>query len=468
MVIKRARAGCIALLLAAAWSPSVLGQSSGGNSEIWARGYGGPGRERVSGVAPDRGGVVYMAGRLQGEATFGAAKLVSSGADALVAALGKDGAVLWAHALGGPGADEARAVAVLPEADLFVVGSFSGTADFDSGPGRTELVSAGATDVFVLRLTPAGALVWARRLGGPQTDTGLDVAVDTRGVYVTGSFQGAPGTEWAGLKSAGKSDGFVAKLDLAGNPQWARRIGGSQQDEARSVALEAGGEVWVAGTFEGKAGIGPEEGTTTLESAGRSDGFLAHFAPDGRLHWAGRFGGKESDAALAVTVGPVGVWVTGRFAGTADFDPGPAVTSIISLGKSDTFVARFAKTGHLRWVQRSGDRAFDFGTGIAATPEGDVWALSNNEVRTAGDGPDPDSGDDRATLLLFDREGQRKNIRELVGEKGLRALDLALDSAGNPCVAAVFRGNGGVMTGFGDARLLNAGETDALVARIVK
>jgi hypothetical protein len=451
---------CIALLLATAWGATALGQTSGGNSEIWARGYGGPGRERVSGVAPDRGGVVYTAGQIQGEATFGAAKLASSGPDALVAALGKDGAVLWAHALGGPGADEARAVAVLPEADLFVVGSFSGTADFDPGTGRT--------DVFVLRLTPDGALVWARRLGGPQADAGLDVAVDARGVYVTGSFQGAPGTEWTGLKSAGKSDGFVAKLDLAGTPQWARRIGGSQQDDARSVALEASGEVWVAGSFEGKAGIGPEEMTTTLESAGRSDGFLAHFAPDGRLHWAGRFGGKESDAAQAVTVSPVGVWVTGRFAGTADFEPGPTVTSIISSGKSDAFVARFAKTGQLRWVQRSGDQAFDFGTGIAATPEGEVWVLSTNEVRTAGDGPDPDSGDDRAALIRFDREGQRKITRDMVGEKGLRGLDLTLDSAGNPCVAAVFRGNGGVITGFEDARLLNAGETDGLVARIVK
>jgi len=55
-----------------------------------------------------------------------------------------------------------------------------------------------------------------------------------------------------------------------------------------------------------------------------------------------------------------------------------------------------------------------------------------------------------------------------MGEGGLRALDLALDSAGNPCVAGVFRGKGTVITGFEIANLPGAGQTDALVARIVK
>jgi hypothetical protein len=54
------------------------------------------------------------------------------------------------------------------------------------------------------------------------------------------------------------------------------------------------------------------------------------------------------------------------------------------------------------------------------------------------------------------------------GEKGLLALDVALDSAGNPCVAGVFRGQGTVITGFEAVKLPGAGQTDALVARIVR
>lgn len=454
----------IALLLAGASIAAAAGLSAI-PPDVWARGLGGPGRERASGVAPDRGGTVYTAGQIEGEATLGAARVKSAGPDALVASLDKDGQVVWAHALGGPGPDEARAVAVLPEADLFVVGSFSGTADFDPGPGRTELASAGGTDVFVLRLTPRGELVWARRLGGPQADEGLDVAVDPQGVSVTGAFQGTLEAGSSRLSSAGRSDGFVARLDLAGTPQWARRIGGPGEDEARSVAIETGGEIWVAGSFEDKAGIGTAE--SALESAGRSDGFLARLSPGGDLLWSGQMGGKGEDAAAAVATGRAGVWVTGRFTGKADFDPGPTITSMASVGKADAFVAHLARTGHLRWVQRIGGPHYDSGTGLAPDLEGGVWSLSI-QVERSGFRLDPESTDDRAALIRFDRDGVQKITRDLAGEGGLRALDVALDSAANPCVAGSFRGKGTVITGFAVSNLPGAGQTDALVARIVR
>jgi hypothetical protein len=424
--------------------------------DIWARGYGGPGRERATGVAADRGGTVYVAGQTAG----------ASGPDAWVASLDKAGQVVWAHALGGPGADEARSVAILLEGDVFVVGSFSGTADFDPGPGRTELASAGSTDVFVLRLTPRGELVWARRFGGPQEDTGLDIAVDSRGVYVAGSFQGVMETGPSRLSSAGKADGFVAKLDLAGTVQWAQRVGGPQEDAARSLAADSNGEIWVGGSFEEKAGIG-QEGGTAWESAGKLDGFLARLGPDGAVLWNGRIGGKKEDAVTAVAVGTAGIWFTGYFTGTADFDPGASITSMPGVAKTDAFVARLAKTGQLRWVQQTSGPFYDTGTGLAPDGEGGVWALSV-QIERSGFRLDPESTDDRAALTRFDRDGVRKITREMAGEDGLRALDVSLDSAGNPCVAGVFRGKGTVITGFETAKLESAGQTDALVARIVK
>jgi hypothetical protein len=454
----------IALLLAGASIAAAAGLSAI-PPDVWARGLGGPGRERATGVAPDRGGTVYTAGQIEGAATLGTAQVKSAGPDALVASLDKNGKVVWAHALGGPGPDEARAVAILPEGDLFVVGSFSGTADFDPGPGRTELASAGGTDVFVLRLTPRGELVWARRLGSPLADTGLDVAVSPKGIAVTGSFQGTLEAGSSRLSSSGKSDGFVAWLDPAGTPQWARRIGGPGEDEARSVAVEASGEIWVAGSFEDKAGIGTAE--ASLESAGKSDGFLARLSPEGGLLWSGQMGGKGEDAATAVAAGRAGVWVTGRFAGKADFDPGPAITYLASSGKADAFVAHLAKTGHLRWVQRIGGPHHDTGTGLAPDLEGGVWSLSI-QVERSGFRLDPESTDDRAALIRYDRGGEQKITRDLAGEGGLRAWDVALDSAANPCVAGVFRGKGSVITGFEAASLPGAGQTDALVARIVK
>ena len=436
-------------------------------SDFWARQLGGPGRERAYGVAADRGGAVYVAGRIEGEAALGSARLASAGPDALVTALDKHGQVVWAHAFGGPGEDEARAVAILTEGDLFVTGSFSGTVDFDPGPGRTELVSGGASDVFVLRLSPRGELVWARGLGSAQADQGLDIAVDARGVYIAGSFQGALQAGPDRLESAGRNDGFLVALDPAGAPRWARRIGGPETDEARSVALEPNGQVWIAGSFEGKAGFGPRGETAALESAGKADAFVARLGADGALLWSGRLGGKQADVAQAVAANASGAWVAGRFQRTADFDPGPALTSLSSMAETDAFVVRLATTGHLRWVRQVGGARHDFATGIAPDRYGGVWVTGVSEAKSAAAGPDPEWDDDRSWLTLFDRDGERRGTRDMAAQDGIRTLDLTLDSAANPCVAGVFQGQATVIVGSEIVRLPGAGKTDALVARIV-
>jgi hypothetical protein len=463
MIGQTKRATWIAALCGACLGTAALCAAA---SDFWARQLGGPGRERAAGVAADRGGVVYVAGRIEGEAVLGSVRLAVTSPDALVTALDRYGEVVWAHAFGGPGEDEARAVAILMEGDVFVTGSFSGTVDFDPGPGRTELVSGGATDVFVLRLSPRGELVWARGLGGAQADDGLDIAVDARGVYVAGSFQGSLQAGPVRLESAGRTDGFVLALDPAGAPRWARRIGGPESDAARSVALEPN-SLWIAGSFEGKAGFGPQGEAAVLESAGKADAFVARLGPDGALLWSGRLGGKQTDVAQAVAANVSGAWVTGRFQRTADFDPGPTATSLSSTAETDAFVVRLSTTGHLRWVRQVGGEQSDFATGIAPDRYGGVWVTGVSDAKTSAAGPDPEWKHDRAWLTLFDRDGERRSTRDMAAQGGIRTLDITLDSAANPCVAGVFQGQATIETGAEIARLTGAGKTDALVSRIL-
>lgn len=464
MIGQTRRAGGIAALWGAFLGTAVLCAAA---SDFWARQLGGPGRERAFGVAADRGGAVYVAGRIEGESVLGSLRLASTSPDALVTALDRHGEAVWAHAFGGPGEDEARAVAILTEGDVFVTGSFSGTVDFDPGSGRMELVSGGATDIFVLRLNPRGELVWARGLGGAQADEGLDIAVDARGVYVTGSFRGSLQAGAVRLESAGGADGFVAALDPAGAPQWARRIGGPEADGTRSVSLEPNGTVWIAGSFEGKAGFGPQGEAAVLESAGKTDAFVARLGPDGALLWSGRIGGKQTDVAQAVTANASGAWVTGRFQRSADFDPGPTATTLSSTAETDAFVVRLATTGHLRWVRQVGGEEHDFATGIAPDRYGGVWVTGVSDAKSSAAGPDPEWKHDRAWVTLFDRDGERRTTRDIAAEGGIRTLDLTLDSAANPCVAGVFQGQATAIIGAEIVRLPGAGKTDALVARIL-
>ena len=76
-----------------------------------------------------------------------------------------DGGFIWAKGMGGTGDENGISVLVDDAGNLYVAGYFYGTMDFDPGPGVFELVSAGGQDGFIVKLDPAGNLLWAKGIG---------------------------------------------------------------------------------------------------------------------------------------------------------------------------------------------------------------------------------------------------------------------------------------------------------------
>src|SRR3990172_9145046 len=178
------------------------------------------------GVAVDGSGAVYVTGSFNGTADFdpggGTLNLTSAGfTDVFVSKLDAAGGLVWARQLGGTDNDYGSGVTVDGSGTVYVTGTFYGTADFDPGESTFNRTSAGSSDVFVSKLDAAGDLVSPRQLGGTDDDRGLGVAVDGSGnVYVTGLFSATadfdPGGGISNLTSAGLTDVFVWKMDVAG------------------------------------------------------------------------------------------------------------------------------------------------------------------------------------------------------------------------------------------------------------
>ena len=112
---------------------------------------------------------------------------------------------------------------------------------------------------------PVLADVHADRIGSAGPDAGRGVAVDAAGnVYTTGAFSGTLRLGGFTLVSRGDQDLFVGKQDASGNWLWARSAGGaSGDDEGRDVAVDAAGNVYVTGIFNGQAAVG----STVLHSS---------------------------------------------------------------------------------------------------------------------------------------------------------------------------------------------------------
>lgn len=146
-----------------------------GTDAVWAiASQGGPvGSLRAAATAD---GSLILAGWFEGTLSFGgvAELAASGGADVFVALIASDGSVLWIRQVDGSGDDEPGGLAVGPDGEIALTGSFRGT--MTPGVRQDELVSAGGSDVFLLLLDgESGDVLRAQAFGGREDDRGESV-----------------------------------------------------------------------------------------------------------------------------------------------------------------------------------------------------------------------------------------------------------------------------------------------------
>ena len=363
-----------------AWSPTT--------PEIAVAKFGGTNEDRGRSVAVDSSGNIYTTGPFQVTADFdpgaGTTNLTSAGGnDVFVSKLDSAGELVWVKQLGGTDSTDAYSVAVDSSGNVYTTGAFSGTVDFDPGAGTANLVSAGSSDVFVSKLDSTGAFVWAKQFGGTGSDASNSVAVDSSGnVYTTGSFSGTvdfdPGGGTANLVSTGSADVFVSKLDSAGAFVWAKQLGGTDSDQANSVAVDSSGNVYTTGSFSGTADFDPGAGTSNLVSAGASNAFVSKLDLTGAFVWAKQFSGTGQDRGYSVAVDSSGnVYTTGYFSQTTDFDPGAGTSNLVSAGSFDAFVSKLNSTGAFVWAKQFSGTGLDQGRSVAVDSLGNVYTTGS-------------------------------------------------------------------------------------------
>lgn len=155
----------------------------------FANAYGSAGDDQGYGIAVDANSQVYVVGAFSNSVTFGTSSLTSGGITDgfLIKITGAAGAVQWAKKQGGLAQDAAGGVGIGTNGDIFVVGSFGGTAAFDA----QSLTSSGNLDIFTAIYTTNGILNSAVKFGGPLDDAARGIcAITANNSYITGYFNG--------------------------------------------------------------------------------------------------------------------------------------------------------------------------------------------------------------------------------------------------------------------------------------
>lgn len=358
---------------------------------------------------------------------------------------------LWSHLYGGTSDQYGQAIAVDPNGDVIVAGTFWNAIDLGGG----VLTSAGMTDVFLAKFDATGAHVWSHRFGdsGLQNTTGA--AVDANGnVALTGYFRGTVDFGGGGLTSAGSSDIFIAGYDANGTHQWSKRFGDAYSDQGKGVAFDLNGNVVLVGAFNGTVDFGGGP----LAGAGALDAFVASFDATGAHRWSRRFGDGDSQEAWSVSIDPFGhISIGGGFSGSIDFGGGP----LTSAGAVDVFVASLNSAGNHRWSARHGSALDQWCHGVAADVHGNTWLTGFflGSVNFGG-GTLTSAGDRDVFVAKFDSLGTHQASVRFGNAAAQTGWAIATDSAGNVSVAGDFAGS----IDCGGGPLSSAGGSDVFVA----
>lgn len=373
-----------------------------------------------------------------------------------------DALSVWQHIkslrMGGAGNDTKVQVATDGTGNIVLVGTFSGTMTV--GTGATALTSAGGTDVFVIRLTPAGVVRWARRFGGAGNDSASAVAAQDSGeILFTGEMGG--GVDFGGGPVAGTA--YVTKLNSCGSHVWSKGFGAIPQQPTSwtrplDVAVNASGTIVLGGAQSGAVDYGAGNILSTgVDNVGP---FVQTLGADGSYLWG--YGGATDatnwmDATHGVAIDDAGnVAVAGdhRFA----LWMGGCHTSATSP-YSDMFVMKFTSAGACAWATSFGasdGQAFDKGYDVAFGPTGEVLAAGRLDAPGTIGGTALPLGDFLVSLSSAGAVSWARTMGAMTTISGIAA-----DATGNVLVGGTFSGTLNV----GGSNLVSGGGTDVFFAR---
>ena len=341
-------AGPVAHAQTPAWQSALaVGTASGSTSDLIT-------------AATDGSGNVFVAGDFNGTITLGSSSFTSGGVQSTFLAKWSPttSTWLWALPVTHTGESFVSKLAVVGSV-VYLTGFFSNTVAI----GSQTLSSAGATDLYVAKLTDngtSGTVNWAQRAGGTGLDLCRSLAVQGGNVYVAGQSTSPVATFGStSVNATVNGTAYLAKLTDAGSTSswtWAQAVGNPTSASVFNGLTVQGSSVYAVGVFGGNLTYGSSQLSTT-SSPSDFDALVIKLTDQGSSPapvWARQIGGSGVEFGTSVTSVGNAVYVGGIFT-SPTLSAGPS--TLPNQGGADVFVAKLLDAGttnSVAWAQGAG------------------------------------------------------------------------------------------------------------------
>jgi hypothetical protein len=256
------------------------------------------------------------------------------------------------------------------------------------------------------------------------------------------------------------------------NFAWVKQVGSADYEYAYDIAVDAAGNSYATGSFEGTVDFDPGPGITNLVSGTSNATFISKLDASGNLVWAKQFEGTGFSSAQAIVLDNDGnIYTTGKFTGLIDFDPGPGVFNSSASSNDKIFVTKLNAAGNFVWAKYYTCNDYCIGTRIALDDTGNVYfagmfqggltfsASPNNFGLNS-------VGEEDIYIAKIDSSGTFVWAKKLGGLLGEIVNGIAIDSLGNVYTSGTFRVTADFDPGTSVFNLTSVGLADVFVSKL--
>jgi hypothetical protein len=204
--------------------------------------------------------------------------------------------------------------------------------------GGTSSFGAGSADIYVVKLDSSGNVIWTKTIGGSNDDEARSIIQSSDGGYIVAG--------WTSSFGAGSDDFYVVKLDSAGNVLWTKTIGG------------IGDEAWGDSIIQSSDGGYVVVGHTRSFGAGGADIYVVKMDDNGNVCFSQNITNYSVSSNVGSFSSPSPVSSTQPYTVST-------ISPTVSSGGSETDVCASASAPHLC----SGSQDCGFGSAIATNKE---------------------------------------------------------------------------------------------------
>jgi hypothetical protein len=382
---------------------SIVKMDSSGNY-LWGYVVGGiglsQGGEQANSVDVDSSGNIYVTGYFYSTVDFdagpGTANLTATGAQTVfIMKLDASGNFQWVLPLGGNGTTRRSWLQVDSANNVIVAANVVGTGNIDIDPtsGVQNIAGYWTEQTALVKLTSAGALVWAKSFSGAATTATNDLFVDgSDNIIVAGAFTGTidfdPGAGTASETYQGyNSDAFIVKFDASGQFVYEKALIATAPVEAKQFAVGSNGNIYVGYIAQNaSAAIDLDLGSGVVSTglgAGGFDFYLVAYDSSYNYinHVGGGGGGSPSDdTPVGLTPTSNGeLWFSANvYASNIDFDPSAATKTL----NAQAVLARYGPNLELRSVVGIYGTNRAVAADVAVDANDDAWLVGTYGVNT--------------------------------------------------------------------------------------